>query len=155
LNKFDSSRRSGVPIIDRILDAIQARTPGAFDGLVDFGEIACTTRPQIGALGCPAGLADGALVPAIPSVVCEGGYVTSTDSLDRRFIESDLDVYAVVKRPGASSAGWTILLANSEGGNMAINVESGGITGLRRGCGRYHPEWLIEQASPDYLLPPP
>ncbi|HLG12353.1 MAG TPA: hypothetical protein VI876_11405, partial [Dehalococcoidia bacterium] len=159
LERFDSSRRSGVPIVDAVLDALQSSDPAPFDGLIDFHPVACGSRPQIGGPPpCPPGVAEGTPIPAISYGACEGGFLTSADSLTRKNIGEDFEVYAVVERPrttAGSPPAWSVILSRSGSGSLAISVGSDGITSLHRGCGAFHPEWLTDQQSPDFLLPPP
>ena len=77
----------------------------------------------------------------------------------------DAFVYAVVSNGGASvryqqgstiAQDYVIVLSTPDyHGRYALTVGAAGITSLRGDCGYRHPEWLIDDGAPDYLLAPP
>ena len=152
LEQFESSRRSGVPWIDAVLDAMQSGDETAWEGLIDWGETTCGNWDY--APPCPPGIEPGGTIDAVSTSGCHGGYATR-ESPPRPRIGSGAhdELYAVVGVGGASSA--TILLVNDAGGTTSVGVTTEGLSSIAQGCGVYHPEWRTPQGEPDYLLPPP
>ena len=162
----DASRRSGIPIIDAILDALQTGDEARWRDLVVFTPTPCHNY-DYGA-PCPPGAPDGTLVEAISTVGCHGGYMLPEDfdaghgALQRSNLGGGAR-YAVVGvlRPqdqtlgqGSPDAGvGLLLLGGPAGSGSALTISLGGITSFNGGCG-WHPEWLI-RGHPSFLLAPP
>jgi hypothetical protein len=158
LVQFDSSRRTGVAVVDALLDAMQSGNEATWEGLVVYQEVPCGVVEY--GPGCPDGAAPGTMIDAFPSSACHGGY-TTVDRPPRVEIggADNLQLYAVTETayddtPDEANIA-TIVLFRPDGGGVAVSVGEEGMTSIRQGCGPWHPEWLTPQGPPDYVLPPP
>jgi DNA-binding CsgD family transcriptional regulator len=164
----DPARRSGIPIIDAVLDALQSPDPTKIRDYLVYSPTLCGRIDY--AAECPPGAPDGTLVEAISTVVCHGGYVQRGDTEQGfgPFTGSQIGVasmYAVVAptspapaEPSAdnpdASAG-ILVLAQESGLSSTLTISAKGITSFRGACGPWHPEWLIPGGEPAFLLAPP
>jgi hypothetical protein len=150
--QFDSSRRSGVPWVDAVLDAMQSGEEAAWEGLIDWGKTTCGNWDY--APPCPPGVATGSEIDAVPVTGCHGGFATREIPPRPSLGDDQADrLYTVVG--SAEGGGASILLVNRSGGTTSVMVTQEGLSAITHGCGNYHPEWMTPQGEPDYLLPPP
>ena len=163
---LDASRnllRTGNTLVDSILDAMAGGDEAALQALIQYTPIPCGTSDR--APACHPGQQTGDSVDAFPLSACNGGggFTDSMPHLPK--LLDGLFVYAVVSNEGASvryqqggtsAQDYVIVLATADyHGIYAITIGSEGITSLRGDCGYRHPEWLIDDGRPNYLLPPP
>jgi hypothetical protein len=159
LSALEPGRRSGIQIIDAVLDAEDADQ----EGLVHYRTLACVDS-DYGPF-CLPGTTPGTLVEVIPATGCHGGFVTKGDE-----VRIDGGLYAVVAAtdpgdvpPGAPTPDpervtrYVAFMASaSRGGTTTLTFSERGLTSIARGCGSYHPESRIFGAGePVFLLPPP
>jgi DNA-binding CsgD family transcriptional regulator len=147
----DPSRRSGIAIVDAVLDAAYAGNEAAMGRLVSYQQVPCGAQ-DIGP-PCPQGAPAGTPVEAIPSTVCHGGFETR-DTAPQALVRdiSNTGLYAIPVRspPGATF----VVMASAQGGSLAMSFDDNGVTGISRLCGPPQPEWLMT-GNPSFLLPPP
>jgi hypothetical protein len=173
---LDRTRRSGIPAIDAVLDAIYAEDEATLATLIDYQRVECSLEIGPGAPpACPPGTSPGTLVEAIRAG-CHGDYAPP-DSAPARLLGmlSDTALYAVVApdpqppAAGAAAVGVVILARQNEPdpaqgphaiprtfGIAALTIAETGITDVRpSGCGLTGPMRFVHSAYPDFLLPPP
>jgi DNA-binding CsgD family transcriptional regulator len=149
-------RRSGIPIIDAILDAAQAQDVTAMAGLIEYQTVACSEPGQIGSLPCPPGAAPGTPLDALPSSACEGGYVLPNDAPASLIETASAPLYAVVETQLSGVPAYEVVVATPEGGGVALAIGERGVTSVSRGCFAGSPDWLLQgYGQPSFLLPPP
>jgi len=166
---LDPARRSGIPRIDAVLDAAQARDAAAMDALIDYTREPCgdpsDAPPGAGPPSCPSGAAAGTPVEILPVVVCHGGHATRERAPSEVIqwiigLERPAGLYAVVEAssdPVAASPGRTFVavIGSESGPVVALSVGERGVTRIAASCGPAHPEAFIGGGAPSYLLPPP
>ena len=174
---FDAARRSGIPIVDSVLDALQSRDAAALETLFDFTPIACVPfGPAFGqgeyGPACRQDEAPGTVVDGLPGSVCHG--LWSRRGAASQWVlgfqdASTATLFAVVPittpdplRTGAPvpAARMSLHLASSDGPPFALSLNERGITGVSRHCGptelSYDPqEWRVASGPTQFLLPPP
>jgi hypothetical protein len=165
LSGLDAARRSGIPLVDAILDAARAGDEAAMARLIQYTPVACSEPGQIGTLPCPPGTAAGTAVDALPISACEGGYAFPAEAARQLVDVARAPLYAVMApRPPERQAGTpaltdssagVVLLASRGRGAAALSIGAQGVTNVRRGCSVLHPEWLVGNDQPAFLLPPP
>lgn len=172
LEGLDPSRRSGIAVIDAVLDAAAARDEKAIAGLISYRQVACGdpsgSPPGAGPPECPPGVAPGTPVDILPVIVCHGGHVTRDQApktlMAMIAIDARSALYAVVQAQaelgvvGATPQDpslHTAVLASQRGGAVALTVGTRGVTYVRAGCGPWHPDALMGGGQPSFLLPPP
>jgi hypothetical protein len=165
LSGLDAARRSGIPLVDAILDAARAGDEAAMARLIQYTPVACSEPGQIGTLPCPPGTAAGTAVDALPISACEGGYAFPAEAARQLVDVARAPLYAVMApRPPERQAGTpaltdssagVVLLASPGRGAAALSIGAQGVTNVRRGCFVLHPEWLVGNDQPAFLLPPP
>ena len=169
LDASRNSLRTGNALLDSILDALAAGDAATLQELIQYTPVPCGPSDQVPsdrAPWCRAGQQPGDKVDAFPVSACNGGG-GFTESMPGRLPEllDDAFVYAVVSNGGASvryqqgstiAQDYVIVLSTPDyHGRYALTVGAAGITSLRGDCGYWHPEWLIGDGAPDYLLAPP
>lgn len=167
--RIDASRRSGIAMVDAVLDAAAARDEAAMAKLIDYSKRACgpaggppgTSPPQ-----CPAGSPVGTPVDILPWIVCEGGFATR-ETAPRALVEeigSDVasGLYAVlavapadVTAPPPSPPFATAFIVWKRGDVVSLAVGDHGVSGVGRTCGPRAPETVMRGAQPSFLLAPP
>jgi hypothetical protein len=160
---LDAARRSGIPVIDAILDAAAASDATRMSGLIAYRPVPCSDPGQIGTLPCPPGVANGTPIDAISISSCEGGYATREEAPQALIEIARRPLYAVVEAgtpsnpgvPAPDSSVGLLLLASPDRGAIALSVGPSGVTSVRSGCFVKQPERLIGTSTPDFLLPPP
>ncbi len=167
--ELDASRRSGIGMIDAILDAAAARDEKAMAGLIDYSKRACgdgggppgTNPPQ-----CPSGSRPGTLVDILPWIVCEGGFATretAASSLVREVgPDAGASLYAVLPAPTDPRATMPpsppfamAVLVWKRGDVMTLAVGEHGVSSVGRTCGPSNPGTAIHAGQPTFLLSPP
>jgi hypothetical protein len=168
---LSQARRSGIAIVDAVLDAIQRGDETALSGLIDYSKMSCPGEygPQ-----CLPGEPAGTLVDVLPGSVCHGEYsrreeaatyLLNTASYQRegRFLRMSL--YAVVPRgqPPEGPSGFdlhsrgtiSVLLAGSNGSAVLLGFSEKGVTNYSKKCGPADPQPAVPPGPTSYLLPPP
>jgi hypothetical protein len=158
LDAIDPMRRSGIAIVDEILDAAAAGYAPAMDDLIDYTKEACGDPsgmpPGAGPPSCPSGVADGTLVEILPYIVCEGGHLTRENAPGRLIETIGLASGAGLYAATASTDGRAVVIAKDRGGVRLI-VTDRGVKQVWLGCGPQHPDALLGSGAPTFLLPPP
>ena len=155
LASIDANRRSGIPIVDAILNAAQAQDATAMAELIEYQPVACSEPGQIGSLPCPPGTAPGTLLDALPSTACEGGFLLPEDAPMSLIQTASAPLYAVVQTDLSNAPVYKMVVATREGGRAAITVGERGVMEISRGCFDGSPDWLLRSDDPSFLLPPP
>jgi DNA-binding CsgD family transcriptional regulator len=162
---LDASRnalRTGVAIVDAVLDAVQAADRETLAGLITYTPQQCHVYDY--APPCPEGSPPGTPVDVLEFAVCHGGYVFPAEGPDTVIgLFDGLYIYAIAGRTPDTTlppalqepAGYAIILAPQEPGSIrSIGIGPDGVTSLRGSCGNHHPEWWLGGGEPEYLLPP-
>jgi DNA-binding CsgD family transcriptional regulator len=173
---LDRTRRSGIPAIDAVLDAIYAEDEAKLATLIDYPRVECSLEIGPGAPPyCPAGSSPGTLVQAIRTG-CHGDY-TPPDLAPARLVNmlADTALYLVAApdpqppASGVTTLGVVVLARQNEPdsaqgsqaiprtyGIAALAIAETGITDVRpSGCGLTGAMQFVHSAYPDFLLPPP
>jgi hypothetical protein len=101
-----ADRRTGVPDLDRIIDAVDQKDVATLEQLVDYQVVGCTT--ELGAGGppkCPNGVADGTMLRVFPVVSCEGGWTEDASETLAFFVDAARGLYAAARNPGIPDVG--------------------------------------------------
>ena len=170
---LDGARRSGVAIVDTLLDAIQADDTEALAALIDYEQQGCIVEPLgIGSPPfCRPDEPEGTQLDVLLSMQCEGSYARSDEiePLLKNLIEGDWALYAVADlgevTPRIELLRGTLIAVvvaeNNTGPDPFLNARAlhfsqDGLTAIRYGCGQSDPNQLIWNGGvPDFLLPPP
>jgi len=159
---------SGVPIVDRVIDAITRSDANALLALTDFSHIACVAESQgIGSPPlCQAGEPNGTTVDAIWGASCEGYTVRRAALGDTyRSLLNGIGPFAVFAATdqGVETDGGTyrflrgrydIVLTGTRT-TLRLRLSGAGITTYIGGCGSDPYSEIARTAEPDFLLPPP
>jgi hypothetical protein len=150
LASLDPARRSGVAMIDAVLEVLQRGNESDITDLIQYRGIPCggDSRPA-----CPQGEAAGTSIDALPHAMCVPGFETrdqAPGALSRDWSRDAL--YAVTSLPDGRD-GVLIVLAGPDG-PFAMEVVDGKIVAIRSACGPSHPNSLFN-GNTSYLLPPP
>ena len=158
-----NSLRTGVPLVDAILDAIENEDRDALAGLITYSPQECNVFDY--APPCPDGVAPGTPVDVLSYAVCHGGSVFPAEAPATVIgLFDDLAIYAVVGTVPDRNLppelrvieGYSIVLASKErGGTRSIGIGPDGVSSISGSCGDHHPEWSLGGGEPDYLLAPP
>jgi hypothetical protein len=165
ISGLDPSRRSGIAIVDAVLDAVQERDLQALAALIDYTRAACGDEPDAppgaGPPPCPSGAPSGTLVNILPEVVCHGGFATEDQAPAAviGFVAHDVPfgLYAVVEghdERGTAGSVWRVVTASGRT-PAALTVTERGVSRLDMSCGPSYPEYLMSGGSPSFVLPPP
>ena len=98
----DTSRRTGLPQVDAIIDAVESGEPSDVIALVRFTSIPCVP-PDAEGFPCRPGQEEGSPVSVVPVSICEEGPLMGREELTRGYLRAELvdpSLYAVYK--GAS-----------------------------------------------------
>lgn len=163
----DKRDRTGVPEVDRIIEAILNQDVDALAGLVRYQQEECSTSDSSDIPEpprCKAGQADGSLVDVFLSGACKPSYVTREevpDFLSLNVGETELSVYAVYRTESNPGLDWDhrIVFHGPEGREdvrgAEIGVENGGIASFTFPCssitGLVH---FLESDGAEVILPP-
>jgi hypothetical protein len=156
---LDPSRRSGIAIVDAILDAAAARDEAAMDRLIEYTPIACGDPtgfiPHTGPPPCPTGVARGTPVDILPEVVCAGIHLSRDGApkevIQRIGFDHPSGLYAVTRPPEGDLG---VVIASSRGGSTVVTVGERGIKRLAAGCGPRHPDTFLRGTRPTFVLAP-
>lgn len=158
---IDPSRRSGIALIDAILNAAAARDEVAMGRLIEYTPIACGDAtgfpPHAGPPPCPTGVAAGKPVDILPEVVCAGNHVPRERApralIDWIGIDHPSGLYAATQPSRSTEI--RVVIASSRGGAVALSIGERGVKQVTAGCGPLHPDTFLGSATPTFLLPPP
>jgi hypothetical protein len=150
---LDPSRRSGIAMVDAILDALHAGDDGGLDALMDHTRIACVkpgpnfSQGEIGP-ACTDDEPEGTIVDAIPVGVCHGGWVRrdAKPLLNPGGTKNAEVLYAMV------STSSMVVASNGTGWSWSLGER--GLRGISGFCGDRHPDKLIGGEDTRFLLPP-
>jgi hypothetical protein len=117
-------------------------------------------------LPCPPGTATGTVLDALSISACHGGYALPAEAPKQLIEIASAGLYAVIEAKSSSVPSGVgpppeeedtrvALLYSPARGAVAITIGNQGVTGVRSGCFIQHPEWLVDNAQPNFLLPPP
>lgn len=167
ISSLDPSRRSGIAIVDAVLDAIQKRDLQALGALIDYTKDKCGDEPDAppGAEPppCPTGTPSGTLVDILPEVVCHYSFVLAERAPAEviAFVVAPgprYGLYAVVEgrdERGTTGAVWRVVTASDRGIGVALTVTERGVSHLDARCGPSYPDALMGSSRPSFVLPPP
>jgi len=158
-----TERRTGIPELDAVIDAVLARDAARLASLVRYKSIPCVAVRSVGGPPeCPPGIAEGTAVDVLPITSCEGSYASpdSTTTVLQRVLEPDYSLYAVYRAPSSPEWGvpaeYVIVFsvwatpAREEG--RVISVSDGHLVGFWDGCAQTAE--TIAAAYKDAILPP-
>jgi hypothetical protein len=158
---LDPARRSGLPLVDRILDAAARRDETAMSALIEYTPTACGDPtglpPHAGPPPCPNGVAPGTRIDILPEVVCSGSHVTRERApktvIDWVGFDRPSGLYAVTSATGSNDLGVVVAWAN--GLTVVLSVGGSGVKRVSASCGPRHPDTVLVGRSPSFVLPPP
>jgi hypothetical protein len=155
-----AERRTGIPEVDAVIDALEARDVESLTAIVELQPVACIgpTPASLGALFCQEGEAEGAVSNVLPVSNCESSYVREPDVPETigEYAGSLVGLYAVYPVDVA----FALVYERSGEGDLAtrsgtVTVTGGRIRALNYGCAQ-SPEELVESTGfGDPVLPPP
>jgi hypothetical protein len=164
-------RRTGVDVIDRVLDAIAAGDAAALAPLVDYHEVGCVAQPAgIGSPPtCDPGEAAGTPVSVITGASCEGYPIRQRDIGETlaSLASAGGTLYAAwdlgpipEHQLGANGSVEVVLSRPGQGGRglagVALWFSDRGFNSIWYGCGPYPPHALLGSGyAPTYVLAPP
>lgn len=155
------SRRSGIVVVDAVLDALQAGDAARLVTLIDPTLMPCPGEygPQ-----CLPGETPGTTtVRVLPGSVCHGEYPRLEEGGEYLLAQnlSRMGLYSVTRWqsppgfPDLHNRGSMIaLLMASDGSAAQLGFSDSGITFWQRKCGPPDPQPPVPQGPPSYLLPP-
>lgn len=144
----DPARRSGITMIDAVLEVLQRGNEAEIIGLLTYRLVPC----GIGGPACLEGVPNGALVDAIPNKVCMPGFETrdqAPGTLSRDW--SQYTLYAATSLNDGRD-GALVVLAGSDG-PFGLELEDGKIVAMNSGCGPENTNSYFDGTT-SYLLPP-
>ena len=155
--------RTGVPKLDRVLDALFAGDAGKLRALLELTPSPCVVNPQgiHNPPACPQGVASGTMLPVFRALAGEA--VWDVDGLLPGWLGRRHEVYAIYRDPPEAVDGWiptaeyAIVLSDLDLSPMfagEVRVSSGKVTGIIFG-GSLGVERFVEGVSSDrFVLPP-
>jgi hypothetical protein len=158
---LDPARRSGLPLVDAVLEAGYSGNIAAMDALISYG----TPCGWEYAPECPAGVAQGTMVDALTSTACHGGYIKREDA--PQAVIQLIQTSAIYGISGPSATNGTpngtpnptmvlLVSTNRERPNpVSLVFDSKGMNAIHRDCGGLVPDWALGSGTPHFLLPPP
>jgi hypothetical protein len=161
LAALSPARRSGIVVVDAVLDALQAGDAARLVTLVDPTPMPCPGEygPQ-----CLPGETPGTtLVRVLPGSVCHGEYPRLEEAGEYLLAQNleGMGLYSVTRWqtpqgfPALHSRGSMIaLLVASDGSAVQLGFSDSGVTFWQRKCGPPDPQPPIPQGPPFYILPP-
>ena len=163
-------RRSGIAIVDEVLDALEDSDPAQLRALVRYAESACeegTSEDLHVYLPCLDDEAPGTVGLRVGVPTCHGDYYRPEqfeESL-HRLIDARLHLHSVSAVAGSffspnefwPDGRYVVTLATSPHVGTALILSEAGIVGTWVGCGNYHPTDFnrAPPAEPVFLLSPP
>jgi hypothetical protein len=156
----ESAGRSGVPEVDAVVEALLTGDQEALRGMVEYGQVPCSTESGTGRELCRPDEPDGTLVDAVVAADCEG-YFIRPDGIDvalGALLEGAPKLYAVYKVPPPSpnmSIGPDYVAVFSAKGpapgqvfGRALGMGDGDVVAVNLGCGQ-SPEQLGQSLEQD------
>lgn len=151
----DPGRRSGIAVVDRVLDAIQAGSNDDLIGLFQPTKIPCGDGTGE---RCREGEPEGTIVSVIPYAACSVGYLRVDELLPRFEPGSDSGPFAVTSTEGSYFESFRlpnqkfVLILTTR---SSLVLSDTGIVGLQGDCDS-HPYDFVrsEPPEPTFLLPP-
>jgi len=154
--------RTGVAVIDRVLDAIDPGDAAAFEGLLSFHPYRCDRAPAgtAGSNPCPPGAVDGSAVDVIAVGGCDVSYVarerSSLGEEVNKFVRaaSIQDVYAVSEvQEGRLASPLPLRYLVILSGGYTMLLDDAGVTHLGLPCDNVGPAELYHPADRAILAP--
>lgn len=152
--------RTGIPVVDAVIDDMMARDAPALQSLVQFSEVACAAQPMgVGSPPkCADGEVDGQLVDVLPGSKCEGVWIRPgqiTAAL-QQIVGLGIFLYAVYQTTDADfrDAKYGVIFGEGLTVNSSTGVlinEQGRIVYVHGPCGQ--PPNVIPPGR-SFLLPP-
>jgi hypothetical protein len=140
---YPSGVRTGRPLVDRYLAAMERQDVGAIADLVQYHKLPCTNTKPPGYtwIKCKPGEAEGTLVDTFWMGSCDAGSVRADeikiDEVVASFVKSDRKPYAVYRstRPSVTRrGGYGLIFAQGapayQGASTLILSARGGLTGI-------------------------
>jgi hypothetical protein len=150
---------TGIPEVDVVIAAVEAKNLDALLALVEWQETACTTVTGQGAGGppqCEVGQADGTVVRIFPIAACEGYTVRDPGGEMFKFIGEVAALHSVVEAPTYErpSPWWPVgdyyvnfrADVSGEPVGMRLVIEDGKIVLIFFGC-NHPPALLLEDGG--------
>ena len=143
----DSPRRSGLPEVDAIIEAVERRDMAAIAGLVEYQVVGCTHELGMGGPPkCESGQPEGEQVRVFPFSSCEGEWTSTALTTLAPYVLSARGPYAVVQPTDAAAfemGNWpaadTLLVFHGgpSDANAAfrLNLNAGRVVSATLGCG--------------------
>ncbi len=149
---LDPTRRSGMPLVDSLLDALHSGNASAMEALIDYSQRPCVVPlPNLGTGGdvpCEQNETAGTLVDVLPISVCEGGWSRRPAADQLISDRQHLALYAMV-------APNSLVLASPDGRSQVWQLSDKGLQGISSRCGDQHPDRMLGgYDTTRFLLPP-
>jgi hypothetical protein len=132
---YPRATRTGIPELDRFLDAVMNKDTETLNGLVTMEKQSCTTTPSGSDPRpvCPPGTADGTVIDVFPTGHCQLSYAYGLENaqqvVGRATLSRPLWVYAIY-RPGSGDSGYALVLASSPDDRQASRIFLNGQGGI-------------------------
>jgi hypothetical protein len=148
LTSLDPARRSGVGMIDAVLDVLQRGNEDRIIDLLTYRALPCAGAGPT----CPQGAPAGSLVEAVPNRVCTDGFESRDQILSTLSREwSQYALYAVTSLKDGRD-GVLVVLASPDG-PFALELVEGKIVATNSGCGPGYPDTMFDGPTNYLLLP--
>ncbi len=161
---LDQERRTGIDVVDRLLDAYAMGDPEAVLAFVRPTAVPCggTNEPRA---DCRAGEADGTVVDAVLLSSCHAAYVRLDDLAPYKYVNPRGEaLFAVTatggqffESEGLEAARYAVILATvDQTDGRALLLDDDGIVGILGGCGIAQPHSFVRSTPSDteFLLAP-
>lgn len=148
-----TARRSGIPDVDAVIDAMLSGDDQQQRSLVAFQSMACTaTAVGIGPFYCGEGEPDGTVSDVIPAVYCEGSFIRKDQF---GFSDPTFSVYAIYDN-GDSRHIILSRITAPQGRDLGLDLtlQRGRIVLMTFGCGDSPADMVRNAAPANFLLPP-
>jgi hypothetical protein len=159
---YPEGTRTGIPVIDRVLDAIEPGDPAEFEALLSFHPYRCDNAPAgtAGSNPCPPGVAQGSAVDVIAVGGCDVSFVARERSTLGEAVNmfvraaSIQDVYAVTEvQTGRLASPLPLRYLIILSGAYTLLLDDSGVTHLGLPCGGVGPAELYHPADRAILEP--
>lgn len=141
----DDATRTGVPEVDRVIEALENEDVDTLASLMAYHEVPCGSPDGIPAPPpCPPGEEDGSPVEVWLSAECQGIYITAAETkpaLQARLGDADVSIYAVYRLDsfGDLDTDHAIVIRNRNApeavGGYDVYVSNGQLVALTATCG--------------------
>lgn len=151
--------RADDPSLDPVIDAIEAGSIDAFTAQIQFQAFACTADGA-DAPRCPADVAPGTQVEALPTYGCQPSF-TLRDNVERdlrSIAQGRFGIYAAYAKPDPALPGDTVMLLaqRAEGFALSLHLEGGNIVAVTSPCELQEPGDIVAEAGvTTFILEPP